>query len=89
MPFYDYRCKDCGETFEVRATRKRADAHETDHRACGKPPANPREDLNEIQLVEEIVFEPQDDFVLAPGAEQPGASAARYVAAWAAATMRP
>ena len=26
MPFYDYRCKDCGETFEVRATFQEKEA---------------------------------------------------------------
>ena len=26
MPLYDYQCKDCGETFEVRATIKEKEA---------------------------------------------------------------
>ena len=33
MPLYDYRCRKCGEIFEVR--RKFSDAPLTEHEGCG------------------------------------------------------
>src|SRR4030095_15476391 len=48
------------EPSEPGAARKRSDAHQAHHLAGGEALANPRQQLNEIQLIEEIVLEPQD-----------------------------
>ena len=56
--------RELAEALESRMTGKRSDAHEA-HRLRGrKVLANPGQELNEIQLIEEVVLEPQNQLVV-------------------------
>jgi hypothetical protein len=43
---------------------KRPDAHETHRLLARKSPPNPGQELNEIQLIEKVVLEPEDQFIV-------------------------
>ena len=64
---FDQRCqlvrRELPQALESRMTRKRPDAHKADDLFGRKVLADPRQKLNEIQLIEEVVFEPQNQLL--------------------------
>ena len=52
------------ESLETGAARKRSHAHEADGLLRRNAIPNPAQNLNQVQLIEQIVLEPQDQFVV-------------------------
>jgi hypothetical protein len=57
-------CRQLTEPLEPGMTGKRSDAHEAHHLRRRKALSNPGQELNEVQLIEEVVLEPQDQLIV-------------------------
>src|SRR6185295_5114189 len=58
------RRRELAESLERRASWKRSDTHEAHDRVVTNAIGNPIKELNEVQLIEEVVLEPEDQFVV-------------------------